>query len=118
MLKLFRALNFFVVIGDYKIFLRTKIFQIIKHVKLHKQSHADLVQLADDEGSVVEGPNLLVALPVDNGHGLQAHCLHGRLGREQETVVEVVEKLQPVIPRQINERTRRHMTNKVGELTV
>ena len=76
------------------------------HVKLRKQTQANLVQLADDEGSVVEGPNLLVALPVDNGHGLQAHGLHRRLGREQESVVEVVEKLQPIIPWWLNERAR------------
>ena len=68
--------------------------------------HCNLVQLADDEGSVVEGPNLFVALPVDNGHGLQAHGLHGRLGREQESVVKVVEKLQPIIPHRLNEWTR------------
>lgn len=92
-------------IGNYENPLRTKIFQIIMHEKSHKRSQANLVQLTDDEGSVVERTNFLVALPVDNGHGLQAHGLHRRLWGKQETMVEVVEKLQPIIPWRINKRT-------------
>ena len=42
---------------------------------------------------VVESSDLLVAFAVDNGHGLQTHTLHVRLGRQQETMIQVIEKL-------------------------
>ena len=53
-----------------------------------------LFQLVYDELCIVERANLLVALSVDNGHSLQAHGLHGGLGRQQESMIEVVEELK------------------------
>ena len=47
----------------------------------------------NNELSVIEGSNLLIALAVDNGHGLETHGLHIGLGGQQEPVVEVIEKL-------------------------
>ncbi len=51
-----------------------------------------LVKLPYDELCVVEGSNLLIALSVHNGHSLQAHGLHRRLGGEEKAMVEVVEE--------------------------
>ena len=48
----------------------------VKQTNICKHSHANLVQLAYDEGSVVEWSDLFEALPVDDGHGLEAHGLH------------------------------------------
>lgn len=56
-----------------------------------------LIQLVHHKRGVIEGPNLLVALAIHNGHSLQTHGLHGRLWREQESVVQITEELLPVV---------------------
>ena len=50
--------------------------------------------LPGDELCVVERTYFLIALAVDDGHGLQAHGLHVGLWREQETMVEIIEELR------------------------
>ena len=71
------------------------------HMTMTSLSHdchmlTDLLQFPDHEGRVIERPYLIVALTIHYGHGLQTHGLHGGLGREEESVVEVVEELLPV----------------------
>ena len=51
------------------------------------------IEHADDVLCVVEAADLVVAPAVDDRHRLQTQTLHVDLGREQETVVEVVEEL-------------------------
>ena len=55
------------------------------------------VQHHDNVPGVVESPYIFPTLPVHDGHRLQAHALELNLGGEQEAVVQVVEKLVPVV---------------------
>lgn len=52
----------------------------------------------DDVFGVAERPNVFEITPIDDGHRLQAHALHFAFAGQQESVIEIVEKLIPKMP--------------------
>ena len=68
---------------------------IIMKMRTYSFKHSDNVL------SVVEGSDLIVTSAVDDGHRLQTHAFHCNLWCQQEPVIEVVEKLVPVVKQSI-----------------
>jgi len=74
---------------------KTLTLRLTHQLKPHVCVCTNLFHLGHDVFRVVEWPNLLEAVAIDDGHSLEAHGLHGGFGGQQEAMVEVIEELLP-----------------------